>query len=274
MKIINASLSSLFGALLVFGLFQGCHDSPVGTETSDNIFPSDKLSLTSEDMPEVEFYASENGIEISEVVTPRDLHGSARSRDGRGNQSGNQGREHDGREHAGPAQLFMRILATLDLNERQQTAIARCFEAHEACVESATTRARSVRTELHDRLVAKITRVRNAVEDGSLTRQEGHRLIVEALKEYRKSAIELSKKYHEALRACATDLRECVEGFLTPEQLRRFRALLDQASDHADDGRKDADREKKRKDDKRKDRDHEGDDDDGDDDGRGNGRGE
>ena len=266
-------LTILVGVLLL----HGCTDLPTGTEEQSEQFPSEKISLDGENLAEIEFYASQNDILVTEIITP----GNGRENSGKGLrdrgdrqdglQRGDQGR---GRPGAGPVQSTLRALGALELTERQRLAVAGCLEAYEACVQSATTRARAVRSELHEDLVNKITRIRNAVADDNLGREEARALLIAALREYRESAILLSQRYRDALRTCITDLRECVEGVLTPEQLRKFRDLLEKPGGGDDTTDKDDDTdENEKREDRKKDKDGEkkkrdrGGDKDGDDDG-------
>ncbi len=250
MDILKKTLGPIMGMALVLVLFQGCQDSPTGMDDTADIFPSEKISLEGESYPEVEFYAAQEGLDMQEILTPSDRKDGVRDGD-KGNGSGAEDGDRPS-ARPDPAQLFRRILGTLDLNERQKNAIAGCFEEYRECIASATRRARAVRSELHAELVSKIRRIRNAVAEGSITRVEARRLALRAIRDYRESAVRLAKAYRAAKVQCARDLKDCIEGYLTDRQIRKFNYLLKKATG-GDDGDRDGDKKDKDKEKDKKD---------------------
>lgn len=250
-----------FALLLTIGI-AACGDNATGVEPTENIFPSEKLELSDTDLPELDFYAGEFGFELETSVGPN-----------RGDRtSGNRGDNADGdpnrpgRPNADPLQRLVRILGALDLNERQSIAIRGCFEEYRECRESATKRARAVRQELHDELVAKLRRIRNAVQDGTITPERARELYRECISEYRGKVRRLIAAYHAALRDCYQNLIKCISGYLTDAQLEKFRELLGKGHDGDRDGNGDRDKDGRDKDGRDKDgRDKDGRDGDGDD---------
>ena len=256
-------LAPFLGAAVLAGMAIGCHDLPVETDVT-NGFPMEKLDIESGDItPEVEYHLSDIGFDRQAQNDILDASvGSRRDRAvdrDRGNSDnppvrGNGGRSDHARDDA--ASIFRRALASLELNERQIAAIEDCYEEYRTCIESARSRARAAREGYYETLRATADRIRNAVREGSLTREEARRLMHQAITEYRTSVLELHRALKAAEAECIAFLKDCIESVLTPEQLRLFNHLISNARDGGDD--RGGDR---------------GDDNGGDDNGRGDDRG-
>ena len=241
----------LLGLLLTIGIY-GSGDTATVIEPSDALFPSEKLTLSETDLPELTFYGETFGFDASESVDPN-------GRDAGANRGGEL-RDNPNRERqAGPSKVdrIRRILGVLQLSDRQIAAVRRCFAQFEDCKESATTRARAVRAELHQELVTKLRRIRAALADGSITPARATELYRECIIEYGAKVRRLIKAHRAAIEECCKELITCIAGTLNDRQLARFRELLSQG-DRNGDGRDGGDRD--------------GDDDGDEDDGEGDGR--
>ena len=136
--------------------------------------------------------------------------------------------EKNRREHVwGRLELgsYKHILQQLGLSDEQKAAIKRCFDAYRDCVKSAAERYRTVRQEKHDALKDRIARVRAAVENGSMTAEEGRNLVKGFTEAYRNDIIEMNAAFKAAIEDCRTRLHDCIRGHLTAEQIAKWDEL-------------------------------------------------
>lgn len=233
-------LAPFLGALAVAGLTVGCQDLPVETDGTSG-FPLEKLDVVTGDAsPEVEFHVREFGFDRAE--SDKIVNGSVRDRGaniraGRGDRDvpvrGNDGRSDHARDDA--AAVFRRALASLDLTERQIAAIGDCYERYRACIESARNRARAAREGHYGTFRTTVARIRNAAAEGTITREEARRHMIEAIHEYRGAVLALHRALRGTEAECVASLRDCIEAALTREQIARFRELIERAHDNGGD---------------------------------------
>lgn len=121
---------------------------------------------------------------------------------------------------------YNQIIGQLRLTPAQDSAIRLCFRDLNECTRSAATRYRTALQGLRDDLQAALTRIRAAVDGGTMTRAEAKVLIDRLVAQYRTNAGALEAAYRQAVETCRHEFERCVASHLTPEQLRRWEAAI------------------------------------------------
>lgn len=120
---------------------------------------------------------------------------------------------------------YDKILRQLQFTDRQAAAIRLCFADYRECATSSATRYRNARAEMSQTLKNGITRIRAAVEGGTMTREEAAAAIARLNQAYREDVATLNAAFKAAVDACTTALDSCIEGHLSADQLVRWHRL-------------------------------------------------
>lgn len=118
------------------------------------------------------------------------------------------------------------IVKGLGLTPEQDAAVRACFNTYQECVMSAKHRYADARKPLQDAYQTAMDRVRNGVKDGSITPEDGRKLVDSLNKNLRAQIGTLLPAYNAAVKACTDDLYKCVESQLTADQLGRWRVIM------------------------------------------------
>jgi polyhydroxyalkanoate synthesis regulator phasin len=121
---------------------------------------------------------------------------------------------------------YGQIISQLRLTPAQDSAIRICFRELNECTRSAAARYRNALQDLRDALQTDLREIRAAVESGRITREEARALVADLIAQYRRQAAALEAAYREAIENCRREFERCVASHLTPEQLRRWQAMI------------------------------------------------
>lgn len=132
---------------------------------------------------------------------------------------------HDANDRPVPVNL-QRIIRQLNLTPAQDSLVRLCFVAHRDCMESAAQTYRTARTEAFERYQAALREIQRKLKAGEITREEARASIQTLNRAYRQQVAELEATYKRAAARCHEELKSCVAGHLTAEQLVIWNRLM------------------------------------------------
>ncbi|MEO5929261.1 MAG: hypothetical protein ABIR47_04965 [Candidatus Kapaibacterium sp.] len=118
------------------------------------------------------------------------------------------------------------IINGLGLTPEQDAAVKACFDTYQECVMSAKHRYADARKSLQDAYQAAMDRVRSGVKGGSITPEDGRKIVDSLNKDFRAKIGILLPEYNAAVKSCTDNLYKCIESQLTADQLGRWRVIM------------------------------------------------
>ncbi|MBS1912660.1 MAG: hypothetical protein JST22_11800 [Bacteroidetes bacterium] len=160
------------------------------------------------------------------------LHQGGRGR-GPGGPGGPGGRGGDDSTHHGdtthpngdtnrphpPVDDLGRALQALHLTPAQDSAVRGCLHDLNDCIHADELRHRAALQGLRDSLQADLRAIRDAVQSGRITRDQGKRLADSTVDSYRTRAQAIDAAFKRAYDECWHQFDLCVRGNLTPDQI-------------------------------------------------------
>jgi polyhydroxyalkanoate synthesis regulator phasin len=189
--------ASIIGAAaLAFVVFAGCNDAPTSPDESS----FDKAAIS-----------GQTGVSFDEQNLFRDPP------------TGDRGMRDPGMRN--PGLSLERLVRILSLSERQARAMEDCLESHRECMETVNTRMRETRQELMEEFRERMAEIREAVEEGEMTRAEAREAIQTLSTRIRGALRTAMEQHRNGITRCKNALDDCVEEFLTEEQLAIWERL-------------------------------------------------
>ena len=213
MKKVNRLLFIIL--IIALAAFTGCNkqnDSatdPSGDEINaltDQAIKGFETQEVYSDEPEKSIYMQDNGIPPDFLVEETDLEGKDTLR------------KHI-RDHS-----FIECLRGLNLTEAQKSEIKKGIREYRDCKEDAVNRAKAIYRELVEKYKIQYERLREALKNGTISKEKFKELVIELKIEFRRElhGLQMNEKLHDAFKTCFRRFLKDLHSILTEWQWKAF----------------------------------------------------
>jgi len=213
MKKVNRLLFIIL--IIALAAFTGCNkqnettvvssEDEINTLTDQAIKGFENQEVYS-DEPEKGIYMQDNGIPPDFLVEETDLEGKDTLRKYICDHS------------------FIECLRGLNLTETQKSEIKKGIREYRDCKEDAVNRAKAIYRELVEKYKIQFERFREALKNGTISKEKFKELVTELKIEFRRElhGLQLKEKIHDAFKTCFRSFLNDLHSILTERQWKAF----------------------------------------------------